>query len=162
MLEWTCSRTADHAIDTVLAPAFFLASRKRDDYPAYGVFTPGPAAEPDVLAEALEAAARVLVGVVSTTDPAVRAVIWRRPTIATAPPEDFVPRGGLELILHADDVCCGLGVPFRPPEDLCDRLRVHTQTWPAWSSPGWAPMTMRGDAWADLQTASGRHRPSTS
>lgn len=34
-LEWSCTRTADHAIDTVLAPAFFLASRRSDDHPAY-------------------------------------------------------------------------------------------------------------------------------
>ena len=35
-LEWSCTRTADHAVDTILAPAFFLASRKLDGYPALG------------------------------------------------------------------------------------------------------------------------------
>jgi hypothetical protein len=28
-LEWSCARTADHAVDTLFAPAFFLASRRQ-------------------------------------------------------------------------------------------------------------------------------------
>ena len=83
-LDWSCARTADHTVDTVLAPAFFLASRRQDDYPPYGVFTGGADAGPEVLAEALEAAARILAGVVATTDADVRAVIWRFPEIERA------------------------------------------------------------------------------
>ena len=33
-LEWSCTRTANHAVDTLLAPAFFLASRRTDRYPS--------------------------------------------------------------------------------------------------------------------------------
>ena len=29
-LEWSCTHTADHAVDTLLAPAFNLASRLED------------------------------------------------------------------------------------------------------------------------------------
>jgi hypothetical protein len=155
-LEWSCTRTADHAVDTVLAPAFFLASRRRDDYPAYGVSTPGPDATPAVLAEAVETAARVLAAVVTATGPDVRAVIWRRPNIETRGPVDFVPRGALELILHAHDVCTGLGVTFAPPAELCEALRRHTCDWPHWGSPGWTSLTMTGDPWADLLQAAGR------
>ncbi|HEY3483778.1 MAG TPA: hypothetical protein VGK49_00280, partial [Ilumatobacteraceae bacterium] len=32
-VEWSCAQTADHAVDCVYAPAFFLASRRTDDYP---------------------------------------------------------------------------------------------------------------------------------
>ena len=32
-MEWSCLGTADHAVDCVNAPAFFLASRHVDDYP---------------------------------------------------------------------------------------------------------------------------------
>jgi hypothetical protein len=35
-LEWSCGRTADHTVDSVLAIAFFLASRKQDGYPEWG------------------------------------------------------------------------------------------------------------------------------
>ena len=41
-LTWSCARTADHIVDTLLAPALFLASRKQDDYPAFGPSTMGP------------------------------------------------------------------------------------------------------------------------
>ncbi len=32
-VEWSCTATADHAVDCVYAPAFFLASRRTDAYP---------------------------------------------------------------------------------------------------------------------------------
>ncbi|MGZ4682924.1 MAG: hypothetical protein ACXWCM_19735 [Acidimicrobiales bacterium] len=155
-LEWSCTRTADHAVDTVLAPAFFLASRKVDDYPVGGPFTLGPDARPDQLAEGVETAARILTGVVTAAPPDVRAIIWRRPRVEARPPEDFVPRGALELALHAHDVGCGLGAAFRPPAELSERLRAHTQGWPHWSSPGWTPLRMDGDPWLDLLRSSGR------
>lgn len=154
-LEWSCARTADHAVDTVSAPAFFLASRKQDDYPGGG-WSPGPEASPAELVEGLQTVTRILVAVVTVAEPEVRAVIWRRPQAETRGPADFVPRGALELILHAHDVCTGLGVPFAPPADLCDRLRRHTRDWPFWSSPGWAPLDMAAEPWPDLLRASGR------
>src|ERR1700728_4512743 len=64
-LEWTCTKTADHAVDTVLAPAIFLASRKQDSYPELGWTTLiGPEALPDQLAEGLETATRILTAVI--------------------------------------------------------------------------------------------------
>jgi hypothetical protein len=155
-LEWTCARTADHTLDTVLAPALFLASRRTDDYPAGEPFTLGPDAGPQDLADGVETAARVLAAVVTATPDEVRAIIWRFPRVETRPPADFVPRGALELALHGHDVCAGLGVPFDPPTGLCERLRAHTREWPHWSSPGWRPLTMTGDPWDDLLRSSGR------
>ncbi len=157
-LEWSCTKTADHAVDAVLAPAFFLASRKRDDYPTGEPFTIGHDPRPVALVEGVETAARILSAVVIAAEPDVRAIIWRRPQVELGRPEDFVARGALELILHAHDVCTGLGVAFEPPPDLCDRLRDHTRSWPAWSSPGWKQLTMAGDPWVDLLGSSGRTR----
>ena len=158
-LDWSCTKTADHAIDTVLAPAFFLASRKQDAYPGFGTFSAGPDAHPALLVEALQTATRILTAVVTAADPDVRAVIWRRPQIELRAPVDFVPRGGFELAIHAHDVCTGLGVPCRPPTEVCDRLRRHTQGWPYWTSPGWSPLAMDGDPWIDLLVSSGRRPP---
>lgn len=154
-LEWSCAHTADHAVDTVIAPAFFLASRRQDDYPDGG-WSPGPSATPGALIDGLQIVTRILIGVVETADDAVRAIIWRRPQPHVAPPADFVPRAGLELALHAHDVCTGLGVPFAPPEDVSDHLREHTRHWPFWSMPGWSPLAPGGDPWADLLRCSGR------
>ena len=155
-LEWSCRHTADHIVDCVLAPAFFLASRRQDAYPSGGwVIEAG--AGPEVLAESLETAARVLAAVVLAADPDDHAIIWRRPRVETRGPHDFVPRGALELILHADDVATGLGIPFDPPREVCERLRRHTQSWPFWTAP-WEALSMTGDPWDDLRRASGRAR----
>ena len=157
-LDWTCTETADHAVDTVLAPAFFLASRAQDDYPNFGwdPFTMGPEPTPEQLVHGLETAARILSAVVSTAAPDARAVIWRWPEVETRPPGDFIPRGGLELILHAHDVCTGLRVPFEPPAGLCHRLREHTRPWPVWSL--WQEFPNTDDPWGDLLHASDRFR----
>jgi hypothetical protein len=154
-LTWSCARTADHTADTVLAPAIFLASRKQDGYPDFGVATAGPAARPEALIEALETASRILVAVVMAAPPGARAVIWRRP-LEVRGPEDFPPRAGLELILHGHDVCRGLGVAYAPPRPLCDRLRRHTAGWPHWRSRGWSRPTLTDDPWSDLLQSSGR------
>lgn len=157
-LEWSCTRTADHMIDAVMAVAWFLASRRQDSYPDWGgsSMTLGPDARPADLVEAHESVSRLLSGVVLATPPDVRAIIWRRPRPETRPASDFPARAGVEMLLHAHDVCTGLGIPFAPPADLCDRLRHHTRTWPHWSSPGWHPLTLAGDPLHDLLTASAR------
>jgi hypothetical protein len=155
-LEWTCLATADHAVDCVYAPAFFLASRRRDAYPDVGADrTLGRAATPARLVESLQIATRVLAGVVDAADPSVRAVIFRRPEIIVGAPRDFPPRAATELVLHAHDVCEGLGVPFTPPEDLCHRLREHTRPWPMWTIY-WNGLGATSDPWGDLLAATGR------
>jgi hypothetical protein len=157
-LEWSCTKTAGHAVDTMFAPAFFLASRRQDHYPDMGgVFTVGPEARPDQLTQALEVATRVLAAVVAEAGPEVRAVLFGRPEVLTAPPQDFLPRGALELILHAHDVSTGLGVPFEPPAELCRRLREHTRSWPMWTVM-WDRLPSTDDPWGDLLIGSGRHR----
>jgi hypothetical protein len=156
-LEWTCTKTADHAIDTVLAPAFFLASRKLDGYPKFDDFTVGPDAAPRDLIDGLGTATRILVAVIAAAEPEARAVIRRHPEITVAGPEDFAPRGGLELILHAHDVCAGLGVPFEPPSDICFRLREHTRHWPSWAG-GSRGLGSSDDPWGDMLRSSGRSR----
>ncbi len=156
-LDWTCRRTADHTVDTVWAPAFFLAARRRDGYPDWGApFTAGADARPEQLVEALETVTRILSAVVAAAGPDARAAIWRRPRVEVRGPEDFPPRGGLELALHGHDVCAGLGVPFAPPADVCQRLRDHTREWPHWSSPGWRILPATDDPWGDLLAGSGR------
>ena len=158
-LEWSCRKTADHAVDCTAAPAFFLASRKTDAFPDMGdwVFTTGPDATPAQLVQALEVAARVLAAVVADTPSDTMAVISRRPTIRTAPPADFLPRGALELILHAHDVSKGLDVAFEPSAEVCSALVAHTAGWP-WAVPGWRKPIESDDPWGELLSASGRSR----
>ena len=154
-LEWSCIRTADHAVDCVYAPAFFLASRKVDAYPATGIVTLGDRATPALLVESLCTATRMLVAVVHEAEPDVRAILFRRPEPLTGAPPDFLARGALELIIHAHDVCAGLHVPFEPPAALCHRLREHTRPWPMWSF-AWNGLPRTDDAWGDLLRAADR------
>jgi hypothetical protein len=160
-LEWSCLETADHTVDAVLAVAFFLASRKQDAYPdwGWGDITAGANARPEAVVEAMAAVGRVLSAVVAAAPPDTRAILWRFPSVGTGGPDDFAARGALELILHAHDVCAGLGVTFMPPADSCERLRDHTRAWPHWSSPGWRAPPTTADPWADLLMGSGRARP---
>ena len=158
-LDWTCAATADHAVDTVYAPAFFLASRKQDGYPTFSAQTPGPDADPGVYIEELQTATRILVAVVQAAPADACAVIWRRPVLERRGPADFTPRGGMELAIHAHDICAGLGVRFVPPVDAMDRLRDHVRDWPYWPkvpSGGWHPLALEGDPWDDLLHATGR------
>lgn len=160
-LEWSCIRTADHAVDCVYAPAFVLASRWTDRYPeAGGDLTLGPDATPALLVESLAIATRILTAVVHDSTEGPAAMIFRRPEVLVARREDFVPRGALELILHAHDVCTGLGIPFEPPADLSLRLREHTRPWPLWTL-AWNGLGRTDDPWGDLLASSGRSRSDT-
>ena len=157
-LEWSCLATADHAVDCVYAPAFFLASRNTTTYPVAGSdLTRGDAATPELLVQSLEIATRMVTAVVATAEPHARAAIFLGPTLQVGAPADFLPRAASELILHAHDVCSGLGVPFEPPAGLCRRLREHTRPWPMWARE-WNGLPETDDPWGDLLTCSGRTR----
>jgi hypothetical protein len=157
-VEWSCIKTADHAVDCVYAPAFFLASRRTEGYPDVGLdLTLGDGATPVLLVQSLQIATRILAAVVDDAGTDVRAVIFRRPSVLTAPPQDFLPRGALELALHAHDVCTGLQVPFEPRAKLCERLREHVRPWPMWTL-AWNGLSCSDDPWGDLLVSSGRDR----
>jgi hypothetical protein len=158
-VEWSCTKTADHAVDCVLAPALALASRFEDRGGSmqWGILSMGPDATPQALVEGLATASRILTAVVVAAEPGARALIWRRPP-EVRPAADFLPRGALELILHAHDVCTGLGVPFEPSAELCLHLREHTRSWPHWAMGAWSELAATEDPWGDLLMASHRAR----
>ena len=157
-MEWSCLATADHAVDCVYAPAFFLASRRTTGYPVAGSnLMLGSAATPELLVESLQIATRMVTAVVAAAEPHATAAIFQGPSVLIGSPPDFLPRAAMELILHAHDVCTGLGVPFEPAADVCHRLREHTRPWPLWQR-GWSGLARTDDPWGDLLTSSGRTR----
>ena len=157
-LEWSCLATADHAVDCVYAAATFLASRRTDRYPDMPVFTAGPDATVQQLVESLGVMCRLVVDVVGGAEPDVRAVLFAGPEPVLGAPADFVPRAGLELILHAHDVCAGLGIEYEPDVGIARRMRDHTSAWPMWTRGFGAAVRATDDPWADLLRAAGRHR----
>jgi hypothetical protein len=151
-LEWSCLKTADHTVDCVFSYALFLASRRQDTYPPFNELHALAEATPADVVNGLEAVSNMLWAVIVTAEPDVRAVILLFPH-ETGSPNDFAARGALEMVLHAYDVCTGLGIPFHPPNDLCQRLRDHTREWPHAAS-----IEPTADAWGDLLQRSGRSR----
>lgn len=84
-LEWSSFGPPTHTIDCVYAPAFFLASHRRDAYPAAGGdLTLGEMATPLLLVESLHIATRIVAGVVRDTPPDVRSIIFLRPEAQSA------------------------------------------------------------------------------
>ena len=154
-LEWSCLETADHTIDCIFSYAFFLASTRQDAYPPFGELHALPGAGPSDLLDGLRAVTTMLWSVIVTAAPDDRAILFQGARSETGTPPDFAARGGLELILHAHDVCAGLEVVFVPPPELCDRLWHHTDGW-----PGQGSAATSDDRWADLLARSGRPRPS--
>jgi len=154
-LEWSCFTTADHTVDCVFSYAFFLASRAQHAYPPFCELHALPDATPADLIDGLRAAATMLSAVIVTAEPDARAIIRYRPEPETGSPPAFAARGAHELILHAHDVCSGLGVEFDPPRDLCRRLWVSAQEWPM--DPA---VVATADPWSDLLARSGRPRAS--
>jgi uncharacterized protein (TIGR03083 family) len=149
-LEWSCFTTADHMIDCVFSYALFFGSRKLDGYPNFGELHALEHATPRDLVDGLRAVTSMLWALTATAPPEARANIFGR-LPDTGDANDFAARGGLEMVLHAHDVCTGLGAGFDPPRDVCRRLLDHTRAW-----PGNSPYESTGDPWGDLIVRSGR------
>ena len=79
-LDWTCTATADHAVDCVFAPATFLASRRTDRYPDMGIYTVGADATAGQFVEALGVMCRLVVDVVERRRSRCRGRAVRRPS----------------------------------------------------------------------------------
>ena len=157
-LEWSCLATADHTVDCVFSYALFLASRKTDGYPAFDLLRALPEAGPADMLDGVRAVVGMLAATIRAAPGDARATLFwdGGERVVVTGPAPFAPRGGLELVLHAHDVCAGLGVPFAPPADVCARLLAATDGWPG-AVDGWTPT---GDPWSDLLTRSGRPAPS--
>ena len=150
-LEWSCFRTADHTVDCVQSYAFLLASGRQDSYPPFNEMHALDGATPSDLLDGLRGAVTMLWAVVVTAGSDTRAILRRRPAVEGGAPPDFAARGSLEMVLHAHDVCAGLGITFDPPSQCCRRLRDHTSGWPHART-----VESTDDAWSDILRRSGR------
>jgi len=102
-------------------------------------------APPEGMIDFLEAAGRILALVARATPPDVRAFHpW-----GVADADGFAGMGCLEVLLHGKDLADGLGLPYEPPSEVCqkvlDRMFAHHKEQVAATDP-----------WAALQWASGR------
>ncbi len=146
-LEWDCWETVEHLADDLFAYAVQLGpaqppldthvpfewTRKRPGGPANSIFA-DRAAGPAGLLQVLEASGALLTAIVRTTPATVRA----HHVFGAADPEGFAAMGVVETLVHTHDVTQGLGLPWTPPTDLCDRTLTRlfpdaptdTAAWP--------------------------------
>lgn len=129
-LEWSRWETVEHLSDDHFAYAAQLAvrpspldrevpfsyGRRRPDGPANTIYA-DRATDPEGLLQVLSACAALLVAVVRTTEPTVRA----HHVFGAADAEGFAAMGIVETLVHTYDVVSGLNPPWDPPADLCAR-----------------------------------------
>ncbi|NKZ08332.1 DinB family protein [Actinomadura latina] len=147
-LEWTCWETVEHLSDDLFAYAAqlgpktppvddtvpFVWESRRPSGPA-NVIHANPEAGPDGLLQVLDACGGLLVAMVRTTSPDVRA----HHVFGVADAEGFAAMGIAETLVHTHDLAEGLGLPWDPPAGLCSRVLGRlfpdappdTAPWPA-------------------------------
>jgi len=154
-LEWTCWETVEHLADDLFSYAAqlgpkappldghipFVWTRRQPGGPANVIFADREAG-PAGLLQVLEASGALLVAMVRTTQPQVRA----HHVFGAADPEGFAAMGIVETLVHVHDIAAGAGLAWAPPADLCDRVLVRL-----------FPDAPRGtDRWQTLLWATGR------
>jgi hypothetical protein len=154
-LAWTCWETVEHIADNLffhaaqLGPATpatdrpvpFAWAQHRPGGPGLIIFA-DRAAGVDGLLRVVDACGAIMVAMVRTTPPTVRA--YHDEGVMDA--EGFAAITIGETLVHMNDVAEGLGLTWAPPTDLCDR--VLARFFPD------APTDT--DRWATLLWATGR------
>ena len=136
-LDWSCRQTLEHIPNTQLFYASQLALAATDRLPrAIGGEDQLTVAE---LLLALEVNAAILEHVVRAASASTRAF---HPA-GMADPSGFAAMGCDEILIHTADIAAGLGIDFKPPEDLCGRVLVRLFPWAPtdvghWDSLMWA------------------------
>ncbi|GAA2221067.1 hypothetical protein GCM10010232_01350 [Streptomyces amakusaensis] len=169
-LEWDRWETVEHLGDDFFAYAVQLGPRKPPmdgDVPfVFERHRPGGpsrairadrAAGPAGLLRVLEASGALLVAMVRTTPPQVRA----HHLFGASDAEGFAAMGIVEALVHTHDLAQGLELAWNPPADLC--ARVLTRLFPDAPDTSDAPdasdpkgLPDRTDPWTTLLWATGR------
>ncbi|MFH9228259.1 maleylpyruvate isomerase N-terminal domain-containing protein [Streptomyces lydicus] len=154
-LEWDCWETVEHLSDDLFAYAAQLGPRKppldglvpfvwesrRPGGPANAVHA-DRAAGPAGLLQVLEASGALLVAMVRTTPPEVRA----HHVFGVSDAAGFAAMGLVETLVHTHDLAEGLGLAWEPPAELC--TRVLGRLFP--------DVPLDADPWLTLLWATGR------
>ncbi|HEV2067326.1 MAG TPA: hypothetical protein VGR08_10870 [Thermomicrobiales bacterium] len=126
-LDWSCRRTLDHIIDTLVLYAFAVAlpvmSREEWIPPRNG----DPDATVSDLLEVLRRQAGVLEAACDASLPPARA--FHPSGLSDA--DGFRAMACSEVLTHADDILMGFGLSraFEPPAYLCDRIVRRVFPW---------------------------------
>jgi hypothetical protein len=122
-LDWSCHRTLDHIVDTLLLYASYVATEATGRRPP--LRNGEPTATIDDLLAALEGSAAILEKVCRATPPPARAF---HPS-GYSDADGFRAMACSEILTHTADIAQGLGLDFQPPLDLCDRIIARVFPW---------------------------------
>jgi len=142
-LEWSVDQTIAHMTGAPAKYAFYLSSRSTR-YVAVRVCPADDATRQERL-EAIGACAAALAGVAAMAPP--DALGFHVSGMRNA--EQFLAMACEELLVHAYDITCGLGLTYEPPEDLCRLVIEHMY-------PGRDQQRL---VWPYLVWLTGRHHP---
>jgi hypothetical protein len=124
-LDWSCRRTLDHIIDTMVlyASAVAICATGRSHWipPRNG----DPSASISELLATLESSAAMLELVCAASPPPVRA--FHPSGLSDA--DGFRAMACSEILTHTDDIARGLGLDWRPPDDICERILQRVFPW---------------------------------
>ncbi|HEV2066281.1 MAG TPA: hypothetical protein VGR08_05550 [Thermomicrobiales bacterium] len=122
-LDWSCRRTLDHVVDTLLFLAGGAATRAAQR--RFPVRNGDPRATVPALLEAVETSASILEVICAGMSPHERGF---HP--AGRPDADgFRAQATSEIIQHTYDITQGLDLDWRPPIQLCDRVVRRLFPW---------------------------------
>ena len=140
-LRWTCSRTARHVADDLIAYAGQLAVQAPDYYLPFRLVA-NPGTPPSGLLDVIEMTAALLSLTVRHAPPEARG--YHAYGLADA--EGFAALGTAEVVLHTHDIATGLGIAYEPEADVCAWLvgRLHRD------------LPEHDDPWQRLLWATGR------
>ncbi|MEV7322390.1 GNAT family N-acetyltransferase [Streptomyces sp. NPDC093970] len=144
-LDWSCHETAVHVADDLVAYAANLAGRARDAYVPFELRL-DDGTDNSGLLHVVETTGALLAATVRTTTRGVRA--FHPYPFRTADRAGFAAMGIAEVLLHTHDMATGLGLPYRPSDELADSVLAllfpHVQPGPTpWATLLWA--TGRGE-----------------
>ncbi|MFF4311618.1 GNAT family N-acetyltransferase [Streptomyces sp. 900105755] len=144
-LDWNCHETAVHVADDLVAYAANLAGRAQDAYVPFELRL-DDGTDNSGLLHVIETTGALLAATVRTTPRDVRA--FHPYPFRSADRAGFAAMGVAEVLLHTHDMTLGLGLPYRPSEELAESVLAwlfpHVQPGPAaWPTLLWA--TGRGE-----------------
>lgn len=154
-MTWTCWETAEHVADDLFyyatqiartpqeeqGPDPFTLSARREGGPEVALFA-DPDAGPAGLLQVVDACGALLAAAVRTAPPEARGYH----VFGLADAEGFAAMGVVEVLVHTADIAAGLGVPWTPPADLCERVLARL----------FPDVEVTGDPWRTLLWATGR------
>jgi hypothetical protein len=146
-LEWSCRRTLDHIVDTLLLYGSYLATQATERRSP--IRNGDPQATVADLLDALDASARMLELICEASPPPVRAF---HPS-GYSDADGFRAMACSEILTHTDDILQGFGSEgtWQPPQDLCERILRRVFPWAP--DAGESPDRWQAVRWACGRTA---------